>query len=264
MATRRRPPTQAEGVKRFKEGIQRVADVQSPVKMLVYSRNGIGKTTVAASFPKCLIIDIDEEGTRSVKHTGAFVRQVRRWEDIGFAYWYLKAGKHPFESVAIDTVTAMQEVCMRMVMNEAEDRDPNREHGMPDKRVYGRAGKLMAAQMLAFRNLPMNVVFLAQERVSVDDDTGEPYWHGPDLPNSSRGALLGCVGVTMRLYKREVKVKGRKKPLWEVRGLVGPHEEYETKDRTRELPHIVRNPTGAKIIEAWDSNPPVDDDEEEE
>ena len=260
----RRPPSRDEGIRRFKGGIQKVSEVESPVKILAYSRNKVGKTTFAATAPKCLIIDIDEEGTRSVKHTKAFVRVVRRWEDIGFAYWYLKAGKHPFQSVAIDTVTAMQEVCMRMVMNEAEDRDPNREHGMPDKRVYGRAGKLMSAQMLAFRNLPLNVIFLAQERVTNDEDTGEAIWHGPDLPNSSRGTLLGCVGVTGRLYKREVKVKGRKgNPKFEVRMLVGPHEEFETGDRTRALPHILRNPTIPKIVEAWDSSPPVDNDEEE-
>lgn len=259
-----RAPNRDQGIKRFKAGIQKVADVQSPVKCLAYSRNGKGKTTFAASFPKCLILDIDEEGTRSVKHTKAFVRQLRRWEDIGFAYWYLKSGRHPFESVAIDTVTAMQEVCMRMVMGEAEDRDPNREHGMPDKRVYGRAGKLMSTQLLAFRNLPMNVIFLAQERVETDEDTGEPTWIGPNLPNSSRGTLLGCVGVTGRLYKREVKRKGQQ-PKWEVRMLCGEHEDYETKDRTRALPHILRNPTGPKIIEAWDSSPPpMDEDDEEE
>lgn len=259
----RRATGRDEGIKRFKSGIQRVSDVQSPVKCLAYSRNGKGKTTFAASFPKCLILDIDEEGTRSVKHTKAFVRQLRRWEDIGFAYWYLRGGKHPFETVAIDTVTAMQEVCMAMVMGEAEDRDPNRERGMPDKRTYGRAGKLMGRQMLAFRNLPMNVVFLAQERVDKDDETGEPLWHGPDLPASSRGVLLGCVGVTGRLYKAEVKMKG-KKPKWEVRMLVGEHEDYETKDRTTVLPKVLRNPTGGKIIEAWDSSPPATDEDEEE
>ena len=39
------------------------------------------------------------------------------------------------------------------------------------------------------------------------------------------------MGVTGRLYKRQVKVKGSKKPKWEVRMLLGPHEEYETGDR---------------------------------
>jgi hypothetical protein len=257
----RRAKSRADGVKQFAAGIQDVDDVEDPVKILVYARNGVGKTRFAGTAPKPLIIDIDEKGTRSIRGSGAKVRRISTWEDVGYAYWFLRLAKHPYQTVALDTITAMNSVCLNYVLGEAEERDPNRETSSPDKRAYGRAGKLMGAQLLAFRNLPMHVIFLAQERVITDDETGEPILHTPDLPNSSRGVAMGSVGIIGRLYQREVKGKG-KKSRWEDRLLVGPHEEYDTKDRSFGLGTVLRNPTMSKVIAAWDARP--EDDEEED
>jgi hypothetical protein len=230
------------------------------VKLLVYGRNGSGKTRFAASGPKCLLIDIHEQGTRSARGSGAKVfpnpnGKPITWPDIGQVYWYLAAGNHPYETVAIDTVTAMNRLCLEMVMGEAEDRDPNREIGLPDRRAYGRAGELMRSQLLAFRNLNMHVVFTAQERVIKDEDTDEPVLHTPDLPAGSRGIAMGSVGIIGRIYSQQVRVRNKttKKIVerWEDRLLVGPHEEYDTKDRTNALGSVVRRPTMTDIIRVW-------------
>ena len=105
------------------------------VKILVYGRNGAGKTRFAATGPSVVMLDVNEEGTRSAKGTGAKKFQVETWADIGDVSWYLKAGNHSYESVAIDTVTALNRLVLKMVMGEAEDRDPNRELSTPDRRV---------------------------------------------------------------------------------------------------------------------------------
>lgn len=223
-------------------------------KILVYGKNGAGKTRLAASAPNCLILDINERGTRSAKGSGAKVWSVSKWTDIGEVYWALKAGDHGYESVAIDTLTAMQNLAMRFVMGEAEERDPNRESGMPDKRTYGRAGELMKTQLLQYRNLPMHVVFTAQERVITDEDTGETVFHTADMPAGSRSTALGCVGIIGRLFTREVKIRNKQTKKvttkWADHMLVGPSEEYDTKDRTGNLGRVVKDPTIPKIINA--------------
>lgn len=225
------------------------------VKILVYGRNGMGKTRFASTAANCLIVDIHEEGTRSAKGSGAKKFSVEKWADIGDIYWYLKAGNHPYEAVALDTLTAMNRLCLNMVMGEAEDRDPNREIGMPDRRSYGRAGELMRNQLLAFRNLPMHVIFTAQERVISDEDGDEPVLHTPDLPAGSRGIAMGSVGIIGRIYQQQVKIRNKKTKAiterWEVRMLVGPHDTFDTKDRTGALGNVLRNPTLAAIIEKW-------------
>lgn len=233
------------------------ADGGPYVKLLVYGRNGAGKTRLCGSASKCLIADVNEDGTRSVRGTGTKKFPVDRWADIGDIYWYLKEGDHPYECVAIDTLTALNRLCLAMVLGEAEDRDPNREVGAPDRRAYGRAGELMRAQLLAFRNLPMHVIFTAQERVIKDEDTDEPVLHCPDLPAGSRGIAMGAVGIIGRIYSQEVKLRNKATKQvtteWRDRMLVGPHEEYETKDRTYKLGSVVRNPNMRAIIAAWNS-----------
>lgn len=115
----------------------------------------------------------------------------------------------------------------------------------------------MRAQLLAFRNLPMHVIFLAQERVVNDEDTDEPVLHTPDLPAGSRGAAMGSVSFLGRIFSQEVKVRNKKTKeittRWEDRLLIGPHEEFDTKDRTNSLggpTGVMRNPTMPKIIAA--------------
>lgn len=86
-----------------------VSEASPYVRLLAYAKNGKGKTRLAASFPKTLIIDINEEGTRSAKQfTGTKVFPARSWSDLAAVYWYLQKGDHPYESVAIDTLTQMQ------------------------------------------------------------------------------------------------------------------------------------------------------------
>ena len=235
----------------------RIFDVSqaSPyVRLLAYAKNGKGKTRLAASFPKTLIIDINEEGTRSAtEFKGTKVFPANSWSDIAAVYWYLQKGDHPYETVAIDTLTQMQVLAMRRAMKEKVERDPEADPKQPRIQDYGKANTMMGEMILMFRNLPMHVVFLAQERVVGDPEEGEVEVHVPDMPNGSRGHAMGAVGIIGRLYQKEIKkkVKGKRKTAWATCMLVGLHEEYESKDRTGALGRIVVNPTGPKIIEAW-------------
>lgn len=223
------------------------------LRVLLYGRNKQGKTRTAAMAPNPLIVDVNERGTRSVRnYKGAKVFRVNKWEDITWVYWMLREGDHPYETVIIDTVTAMQVLCMRHVLGTQEDRDPNREVSMPDRRSWGKLGELMKPIFLDFRNLPMHVVFVAQERVYEDEDSMTTE-HVPDLSPSVRGVLTGAVDIIGRVYQAQVRVasksKKKEEKKWETRMLVGPHEEYITGDRTGVLGRIVRQPSVNKMIE---------------
>lgn len=238
--------------------IKSVDEANKYVKILVYGKNKKGKTRFASTAPDCLIIDIDEEGTRSASGSGSDVLEVNTFDDVAHIYWWLKAGNHEYRSVALDTVTALQNAALRKVLGEAEDRDPTRELAMPDRRIWGRANQLVKGLLLDFRNLPMHVIFLAQEReVKDDDDEESSTFHTVDLPAGSRATALGSVGIIGRIYLREVPRKGAKaKPEWEARMLVGPHEDYDSGNRINGLPVIVRDPTMPKFMKAWAVNPP--------
>lgn len=240
-----------------KKRIVPVKEAAPHVKILVYGRNGHGKTRFAASGPRTLIVDINEKGTRSVRHSDADVFSVRKWEDLTYLYWFLRDGDHDYQTVVLDTLTQMQNLCMAHVLKRAEDRDPNRPPSMPDRRAWGQLGELMKPLIMDFRNLDMNVVFVCQVRKDRNDDEEDltVNWV-PDLSPSVRGMAMAAVEIMGYIFRKQIRtvkeVKGKKKTStkWETMMLVGPHENYETKDRTGKLGHIVRNPTMPMMIQA--------------
>jgi hypothetical protein len=201
------------------------------------------------------VIDINEKGSKSIrKYPNVDLFETEKWEDFVYMYWYLKAGKHPYETVVIDTCTSLAIVCMKQILKEAGDRDPNRDPATASMRDWGKLAKLMGEQFLNYRNLPMHVIFLAQVRsVDSEDDSGETRTeHVPSLSAGPRGILMDAVDIIGYIYKREVRTidKATKKETtkWEVRLLTGPSDTYPTKDQTGALPRVMRNPTMSEII----------------
>jgi hypothetical protein len=244
----------AKAIEAVKKKIVPIEDASPHIRILVYGRNGQGKTRFACTAPKPLICDIDEEGTRSARQfKGAEVYPAKKWSDIVWLYWYLKSGDHPYDSLVVDTLTGMQNVCMKQVLKESGDRDPDKDPKTASQRDWGKLAQLMKEQMLNFRNLPMHVIFTAQER-TVADDESETIERVPDLSPGSRATATACVDIIGRIYKKEVravnKATKRETTKWETRMLVGPHEDYTTKDRTGALGRIVKEPTIPTILEA--------------
>jgi hypothetical protein len=220
----------------------------------VYGPNGSGKTRFAGSAPKVLLADVAEEGDRSIKKMkGARVAPINNWNNIGTLYWYLKSGKHPFESVAIDTITAMHEMAMDFVLGEAEERDLTRVRAMPQQKDWNRSGQLVKGMAIAFRNLPMHVIFTAQERVIRDKDTEEVIDITVDLPAGARGTVMGCVGILGRMVPKEIRIKseGKVRKEWVDNLITAKHEVMKTKDRTNGLPSVLKRPVMGDIIECW-------------
>jgi hypothetical protein len=248
--------------KRIKEIRKRIVGIEEAdpwLKVLVYGQNGTQKTRFAASAPKVLIIDINEKGTKSARSfKGGKVFPVKRWEDFSYIYWYLRDAPHDFESVAIDNLTQLQMMCMSHVLKEAGDKDPNKDPALASKRDWGKVTELLKPLVLDFRNLEMHVIFIAQERIEGDEDEG--YFHVPNMSAGNRSIATGAVDIIGRTYQKEVrkgkrkgKKRGKEEIVIEPRMLVGHHEDFLTKDRTGNLPRIVRNPTVPMFIEAAQS-----------
>jgi hypothetical protein len=250
--------SKAKAIASVERRIVGIEEADPYVKLLAYGRNGSGKTRLVAGAPELLLIDVNEKGTTSARQfKGVKVFHAKSWADIVYSYWYLKEGNHPYKSVSIDTTTMMQKACIKQVLKEGEDRDPSKDPKSMSQREWGKVAELMGEMLLNFRNLDMHVLFTAQER-TVDDPDEETRERVPDLSPGSRGTLTSCVGIIGRVYKKEVRTVDakRKKEVskWETRMLVGPSDEFITKDRTGQLGRIMRNPTMAQIIAAWGSN----------
>lgn len=229
-----------------------VAEEFQHLKILAYGANGKGKTRLGATAPKPIIIDADH-GTMSIrKFPDVKVFKIERWPDIDLAYWYLKKGDHDRETVVLDTVTSLAQLCMKFVLGDEASRDPTKDPDMPSKREWGKVGELMRTIILNFRELPMHVVYLAQERrgyAEEDEEAPEVY---PEVSPSVRTTLTAAVDIIGRQYVREVVVKGgegKKVAQPSFRMLIGPSERYVTKDRSEAgLPKVIRDPNITSIL----------------
>lgn len=230
--------------------VRSVDDVGDCAKALVFAENKVGKTTFAASAPKCLIVDINEQGTRSVKGkgTGAQYITVTDWNEIPEVYWWLRDNIKRFESVSLDTVTAMVNLAMQYAL-EQRRKSTQQKIQTPDQRAWGVVKDLMMPQLLQFRNLPLHVVLTAQEKRWMDDD-GVLEAIVPDIPGASLGIAMGAVGVVGRLSKVRPKRAAERKKAWPRVLLVGDHDTIKTGDRVG-LPRVIRNPNMQTIIDAY-------------
>lgn len=245
--------SQQSAILSVKKRIVPVSKITPYARVLLYGLNASQKTRTAATGPKHLIIDVNEEGSLSVKnYEGVDVFPAKTWSDVVHAYWFLRNGEHDYESYSIDTITNMQTVCMTRVLKEAEDRDPMKDPKSPQWKDYGKVNTLMKEYLLYFRNLPMHCVFIAQEKAK-DDDEGDTK-HFPDLSPGCRGTALACVNFIGHMRVKEVKVTNRKTKektvRWKPIMLIGPDETYITKDRSNTLGRYVVEPRMSQIIEA--------------
>lgn len=248
----------------IEDRIKPVAEVERTASYAFYGRAGSGKTTLAATFPKpILLLDIRDKGTDSIADVkGIDVLEIESLDDIEDIYYdVLKPGDHKYKTVVFDTVTEMQKLVMKsVVMGKSKKKvDESRigDWGSMAKRDWGDVAAIMNKWIADFRDLDMEVVFLAQERVkNVDDEEGEDNQLTPEvgaavMPSiaTTLNAAVNVIGNTFIRMKRTSVVKGNKKthkeePVYCLR--VGPNPIYTTKlrkPRSAESPPYIEDAT---------------------
>lgn len=244
--------------------IKPVGETSEYVSQVTYGRSGTGKTTHMSTWPKpILILDIKEEGTDSIKtEKDVDFLPIESWEDIEKVYWYLESGDHPYKSVGIDTVTQMQDLCMKSILSRNNS-------SFATKQNWGQMAELMKTWLLQFRDLPLHINFLAQDRTNStdteEDDQVAPEV-GPRLSPGVAGFLNAAVKNVVNTYIYEVVSKegGRISRSMEYRMRTGPHPYYLTKVRKPKestCPEHIVNPTFADIVKImngqWKSSTPA-------
>lgn len=85
------------------------AETQSPKNLIIFSKPKVGKTSLIAELPNCLILDL-ESGSDYVDAMKLKASSVDEIKEIGQAI--LEAGK-PYQYIAVDTITALETMCIK-------------------------------------------------------------------------------------------------------------------------------------------------------
>jgi hypothetical protein len=222
--------------------IVKATEVEKHFKMCLYARNKIGKTVFACSSGlPTLVIDFNEHGFDSVTDNPLVdIYNCPRWEDVDPIFWYLRAGKHPYKVIVLDTMTMMAAIGMKWVLKDDYDRDMNKDPMTPSRPSYLKLGEMLKDSIIKFRNLPYHIIFNAQEKTSTEDDEeGNTLIEThPELSPAPRSVLLSATNVIGRMYVAEAEVKGKK--VMERRILLAARPKYVAGSRFPQLRAIER------------------------
>lgn len=241
--------------------------MSKPRSWVIYGRSGSGKTTLGGSFPgPILLLDCKDEGTDSVSDIkGIDVMEISEWEDFEHAYWWLVQNPGKYKTVIIDTVTQLQQIVVEEVGSKKAEKAGKAvgDWGTMTKGDWGDVASRLKTWITNFRDLPMEVLFIAQDRtfnVGEDGDSDgmiDPEV-GPRLSPSVMSHLCAAVSVIgntfVRTHTVKTKIKGRtrEKEVTEYCLRLGPSASYITKFRKPKriaLPDFLIDPTYEEILE---------------
>lgn len=141
------------------------------LKVVIYGRNGSGKTTFGCKFPKPLLLLGCEDGTRSVrKMQGVQFAPVNSSQHVGeVAEGLIDRG---YKSVVIDTATSLQDLVLKEILRL--DKVPVQlGWGTVDQVAYRQRSEKTKELLRLFLDLAprgVNVVVLAQEKNHSSND----------------------------------------------------------------------------------------------
>lgn len=238
-----------------------------------YGRSSSGKTTLAMSFPrKILLLDVRDRGTDSVSDITpkqGVGMKIEEWDDFEMVYYYLKKNPEEYGTVVIDTMSQLQQLCVKKVLEDQKKSTKDAgAWGSMRRQDWGEVASIMKEWIINYRDLTdlgMEVVFIAQDRVFNTDEDSDSNDNalapevGPGLSPSIAKTLNAAVNVIGNTFIRQrvitKEVNGKKKEIKKTEYClrIGPNATYITKIRKPKeviVPSILVDPTYETIINA--------------
>lgn len=239
----------------------------------LYGRSGSGKTTLAGSYPKpILYLNIRDNGTDSISDVDDIdVVNIdtpeELQEQILWCHTRAKKGKLIYKTIVLDTLSQLQGILVEELGEKKKLSGKGKragDFGTFTMQEWGSIAGDLKSVIMDIRNLPVESVFIAQERIfnaGDEEDDGlnqlEPEV-GPKLMPSVKNDLNASVSVIgntfIRIRVTKEKDPETKKVVKKVEKVyclrVGPNSVYATKIRKPkgiEAPDFIEDPTFRKI-----------------
>jgi hypothetical protein len=209
---RRRPPKRPSAIVALQGGARPVYR-----NWLVYSEPGVGKTVLAGTAPRGLILSYDIEGTESARALGSTADewQIETWMEYldALAYFQLGSGCTDYDWVTSDNLSTLEEHAWAYTMGEGRKRNKKRPEYKPALGDYPIVWNMMKRHVAEFNRLPINVIYTANAmRIeSFDSETEEERSQlMPLIGSPKRGDTSSriCASVSLVGLLREVKRDG--------------------------------------------------------
>lgn len=215
------------------------------LNLLIYGEPGAGKTFLAATAEDSedtspiLFLDV-EGGAVTIRHRHSVdVLEVRSIDDVQKAYKELyDDGGEYYKTVIIDSLTELQKLDMRTIMQEAYDSRPDTtDKDVPSPREWGKTGNHMRTIIRGFRDLPVNTIMTCLQGSQYDESSGMTLVY-PELPGKMRHESPGYFDVVGYL-RADTNSKGEITRILQT----AKTRRVVAKDRTASLGDVLNEPT---------------------
>jgi AAA domain-containing protein len=257
-------------------GVKKMSDLNRHRATVLYGRSGTGKTTLAGSWPKpMLYLDIRDKGTDSIsdiEDDDLDLVEIEDADQIDEILLFLIRNPKKYKTVIFDTMSQLQEMTVDEVAVKNKKKLKGKragDFGTLTKQDWGQVSSRMKSWIIDFRDLDMEVVFIAQDRVfNFDDDESTDANAevlapevGPRLMPSVASVLNGAVStightfIRIRAVKKTDPNTGKKRTVEKKEYCLrlGPSPLYITKLRKPKgttAPDFIVDPTYEDILDA--------------
>lgn len=232
--------------------IRSMADLRAGINILLYGDNGVGKTPLLGSSPRCLILNADPpDSIMSAKAYGstADVWNFADWSDAEEAFEYLRHERdHGYEWVWLDSITGMQFVGLDGIMEDLVAAKPHRDRYVPDMQQYLQNMNRLSTWVRDMSALPINFGMTSHPFRWIEGESEEdeaemvwPFIQGKNMPAKICG-WMNVIGY-VKLGQAQVKGQTGTHQLLYTKELPG----YYARDRFSVLPSPMVNPTIPRI-----------------
>ena len=148
-------------------------DFTESINMLLYGDSGVGKTVLAGSCPNALFLSF-EPGTISAKRQGSTAKlwPIKSWSDLVDARDWLLDNPGAHDWVILDSITQMQKLCMRTILDAAVADNRSRDPDIPALQDWQKYYNMFDRFIAAFNDLPVNILYIATT-MRHEDEEGE-------------------------------------------------------------------------------------------
>lgn len=180
------------------------------MNLLIYGEPGVGKTRLAGSAADhedtapVLILDV-EGGVTSLRHRNDIdVIQVRDIDTIVKVHDQLQKEKGGgYRTVVIDSLSELQKLDMRTVMQEEYNRQPDRtDKDVPSQRAWGKSQERLRRIIRGYKDLPVHTIMTTLVTQTTDEQTNVTHYY-PALPGKMRGDAPGFFDIVGYLRVKE-------------------------------------------------------------